>query len=329
MSAHVPTRCGPYLLLGEIARGGMAEIQFAVREQPRSALVAIKRILPSHAADPNYRRYFAAESLLNSHLQHPNVVRTLELGEAEGAPFLALEYIHGRALNRLLYVLRTHARRLPIPHAVFIAIEALRGLHYIHQATDASGRPLAAIVCDLSPSNIMVGYDGQVKVIDFGIATSRARFFEQIGMMKGKRSYMPPEQLRGLPLDQRVDVFAMAICLIELLTSEAAFSGKSEFEVEESIRNGRIPPLNQKVADLPAELDALIHTALHPDPARRPPTAAAFAESLAPFARIGRKGPVTHADVARLLDLYVPAVRRTDDERLAAVQARAAALPSA
>lgn len=321
MDASSGLTFGPFRLLGEISRGGMAEVQYAVQGDSREVL-AIKRILPEHADKPSFRRFFAAEVELTRALHHPKTVRAVDAGEIDGVPYLAMEYIHGRALNKVLSFLSTQGKRLPVPYAVYIAIQALEGLDYVHHAMHPDGRPLEAVLCDISPSNLMLGYDGRVVLIDFGIATSQARFFEQIGMLKGKKNYMAPEQLRGLPLDKRADIFSLGICLIELITAHSLFAGKSEFEIEESIRSGKLPSFVENAPPLPPGLEERIRRAVAVDPAERYPNAGEFAAALAPFARLGKGAPVTGADLGRLLALYLVPLKEQDDRQLAAVMGR-------
>ncbi len=259
------TRFGPYQLLGELARGGMAEVLFAASIEHDGPLLALKRILPEYRDNPHYRRCFDAELELARAFHHPAVVEAVDAGELHGTPYLAMEYVHGRALNRLLHAIRLQGRKLPLPHACYVALRALEGLEHVHHAKDAEGRPLDTVVCNLSPSNVLVGWDGAVKLCDFGISTSRARFSEQFGMIKGKKSYMPPEQLQGLPLDARADVFAIGLCLIELITSEPAFSQKTEFEVEQALRSGVVDQLEDRLSALPPRAVEILRGALAPD----------------------------------------------------------------
>ncbi|HLL55971.1 MAG TPA: serine/threonine-protein kinase, partial [Myxococcaceae bacterium] len=283
----------------------MAEVHFAIRREEMQRVFAIKRILPQHAADPSFRRFFSAEIELSKSLHHPAVVETIDHGEVDRSPFLAMEYIHGRALNRLLYALGAQGRRLPVPFAVYIAMKALDGLDYIHHARDPEGRRIDAVICDISPSNIMVGYDGSIKLIDFGIATSRLRFFEQIGMLKGKKNYMSPEQLRGLPLDHRADIFAMGLCLFELITAQAVFSGKSDFEVEEAVRSGKLPQLSERAPNLPAGLEEVVHRAVALSPDERYSSAGDFARALEPYAKLGKGNAVGPKELAKVLPVYI------------------------
>ncbi len=309
----------------------MAEVQYAIRRQQDQVpqLVAVKRILGQYVEDQNFRRFFAAEAELTRALKHPNVVDAFDAGSVEDQPYIAMEYIHGRALNRVLYLINIQGKRLPIPYAVFIAMQAAEALDYVHRAVDDRGRPLNAILCDISPSNVMLAYDGRVKLIDFGIATSQVKFFEQIGMLKGKKNYMAPEQLRGLPLDHRADIFSLGLCLIELLTGEALFVGKSEFEVEESVRSGRLPTYKERVPNLSPDLNAVIERSLAMDPEQRFATAGEFAQALRPFAKLS-KGPVQGADLAKVLALYLTQQLAKDNERLAAIEeSLARAVPNA
>jgi serine/threonine-protein kinase len=311
---------GPYVLLGEIARGGMAEVHYAVHTGTSEPLLALKRILPHFTADESFRRFFSAESLLTRSMNHANVVKAVDTGESDGAPFLVMEYIHGRATNRVLSQLASLGKRLPIPYAVYVAVQALEGLDYVHRTTDSQGRPLDVVLSDVSPGNLMLGYDGTVKLIDFGIATSRMKFFEQIGYSKGKKTYMAPEQLRGLPMDHRADIFAMGTCLLELLSSKTAFSGFSEFEIEEMVRSARLPPVSALVKNPPPGFEEVVKRSLCASREERYPTAASFADALRPYARLGRGRQVDAAAMADLLKLLIPDLIHSDDARLLQVQ---------
>ncbi len=320
---------GPYQLLGEIAHGGMAEVHYALRrEDPAASVVALKRILPQFNADLSFRRFFTAEANLSLCLRHPQVVTSLEAGEVGGEPYLALEYLHGRALNRVLHALLVEGKQLPLPYAVHLTVLALEGIHHVHEATDDSGRPLNAILCDVSPSNMMVSYDGRLKLIDFGIATSNLKLFDQIGLLKGKKTYMAPEQLRGLPLDRRADLYAMGLCLVEFISGRPLFAARSEFEVEEMVRTGKLPALPKRAFELPARLGEIVERALAFDPADRYPTAEAFAADLRPFARLGKGNPIQQEDLARLLGFYVRPFIEQDDLRLREALARAGKGPA-
>src|SRR5262249_39668098 len=150
---------GEYELLDELSRGGMAQVHYAIkRRDPQRKLFALKTILPQYASDSNFRRFFSAEIDLTRALNHPNIVRVTDWGDVDGQPYFAMEYIHGRSLNRILQNFAQQGKRLPVPHATYVAIQALEGLEHAHQATDAQGRPLHIVMCDISTSNLMVGY---------------------------------------------------------------------------------------------------------------------------------------------------------------------------
>jgi eukaryotic-like serine/threonine-protein kinase len=295
----------------------MAEVLFASDPRWPGEVRAIKRILPKHAADVQFRRFFAAEAELTCQLRHPNVISTLSAGEADGTPFLVMEYLHGLALNRILMLLAKQGKRLPVPYAAYIGMKALEGVHYVHDALDREGQPMEIVLCDVSPSNIMVGYAGEVKVIDFGIATSRVRFLEQLGTFKGKKHYMAPEQLRGDTLDRRTDIFALGLCLFEMLSGQPTFAQLTVFETEEAIRSGRIPSLADRAPHLPPALVDVVGRALRVEKAERFSTAADFAAALQPFTLLGKGGrQIGPEALARTLGLFVAPQKREDDSRL-------------
>ncbi len=321
-----PENFGPYLLLGKLADGGMAHLHHAVHRERPERVLALKRILPKHAEDPEFRRFFALERGLSCALSHPNVVQAVDEGTVDGTPYLAMEYIHGRALSRILTLARQLNRRLPLPHGVALGVQALAGLEYVHHARTRDGTELGAVLCDLSPSNMMVGYDGVLKLIDFGIASSRFKYIEQLGMLRGKKNYLAPEQLRGQPLDLRADLYAAAVCLVEILTSQPLFQHKSEFEMEEALRTGHLPSFTDRIPDFPPALAEVIGRALSLQPEDRYPSAAEFARALIPFTLTARGEPVGPPQIAQAIQPFVSAARREDDAHLARIgqEARAA-----
>ncbi len=309
---------GRYRLLGELAQGGMAEVHYAVRlDDPALNLLAVKRALPALAENPDYRTYFETEMALARELRHPKLVQFVDCGLVGQVPFLALEYVHGRGLHRILKSLRAQRKRLPLPCAAYIAKEILEALDYVHQARDSAGRPLYVVQCDVSPSNILVSWEGEAKLIDFGIANSSLHALEQIGVLKGKKSYMAPEQLRGLPLDHRADIFSMGACLYELLTGESLFARDGgEFAIEEAVRTGSVRPLSKSVPGLPEGLDDVFLRAMAVDRDQRFSSAGEFAAELEPFARLGRGEPMTPQVFARILRSSVDELIREDDRRV-------------
>lgn len=311
---------GPYTLLGEIARGGMAEVLFARRnDTPTGELCALKRILPIHRNEPTFMRFFQAEAQLALQLKHQNLVETLEAGEVDGIPYLAMEYLHGRSLSRLIQAFSTRATRLALCYGAYVGVRALAGLEAAHQARDAAGNPLCAVLCDISPSNVVIRYDGEVKLIDFGIAVSRAKLMEQIGWLKGKKHFMAPEQLRGMPVGPPADVFSLGLTLLNLFAGAPVRAEKSEFELEEAIRQARLPRLDALRPEVPLALADVLARALAKEPGDRYPSALEFAAALAPFACLGKGQPVTAADFAKVLAAFVPSLKVEDDIRLGQV----------
>jgi eukaryotic-like serine/threonine-protein kinase len=286
-SAADPTPFGKYLLLGLIARGGMAEVY---RARPRPAdgakvadnnrLLAIKVMRPQLAREPRFVDMFHREGKLALLLQNRCIVETLELGQHDGRHFITMEYIGGRDLTQVLRRCQETQQRIPVPHAVYIAARIAEGLHFAHTLIGPDGRPLNIVNRDVSPSNVRLSYDGDVKLLDFGIAQALVKFTSEIGILKGKFSYMSPEQIRGMPLDARTDVFSAGIILHEMLTTEKLFRGDTEFALMEKVRKAEVPAPSDFNRRVTPELDAIALRALSRDVADRYQTAAQFAAAL-------------------------------------------------
>ncbi|HWB79491.1 MAG TPA: serine/threonine-protein kinase [Nannocystaceae bacterium] len=275
------TQLGRYTLLRRFAIGGMAELYLAHQRGAEgfAKLVALKRILPHLAAEPQFTRMFLDEARLAATLQHPNIAQVLDFGEHDGEHYLTMEYVHGR---HLLDVLRAHGgKALPLPVALGIVSDVARALHHVHEQRGHDGRPLGLVHRDVSPSNVLISYEGAVKLTDFGIAkamelTSATR----TGTFKGKLGYAAPEQCRGEPIDRRADIFALGILLYETTTGARAFSGPNEFAVLGRVARGDYVPPLEVDPEYPAWLAPVIARALALDPAQRPPTAGALADEL-------------------------------------------------
>lgn len=221
-------RIGRYEVVTPLGTGGMAQVLVARARGPEGLgrLVALKRILPHLSADPVMVQQFLDEARIGLQLAHPNLVTVYDIGEAQGAYYIAMELVRGVDLHRLL-----HASKAPLPAAVAVAVvvQGLRGLHAAHMLQGEDGAPLHLVHRDLSPHNLMVGFDGRVKVLDFGVAKARAqRTVTLPGIIKGKPLYMSPEQARGERLDGRSDLFAMGLILYEALTGQCAFDRGDE-----------------------------------------------------------------------------------------------------
>ncbi|MBC8073500.1 MAG: serine/threonine protein kinase, partial [Deltaproteobacteria bacterium] len=296
------TQLGRYTLLRRFAVGGMAELYLAHQRGAEgfAKLVALKRILPHLACDPQLTRMFLDEARLAATLDHPNIAAVLDFGEHDGEHFLTMEYVHGR---HLLDVLRAHAGRpLALPVALGIVSDVARALHHVHEQRGHDGRALGLVHRDVSPSNVLLSYEGAVKLADFGIAkamelTSATR----TGTFKGKLGYAAPEQCRGEPIDRRADVFALGILLYETTTGARAFSGPNEFAVLGRVARGDYVPPLELDPDYPAWLAPVIARALALDPGQRPATAAALADELdeLAYATFERSSPTRVATMMR------------------------------
>ncbi|HVV83753.1 MAG TPA: serine/threonine-protein kinase, partial [Kofleriaceae bacterium] len=276
-----PVPFGDYTLFGLIARGGMAEVYRARRRDDAAGrLLAIKVMRPQLAREARFVDMFHREGQLALLLRNRCIVETTEVGEVDGRHYIAMEYIGGRDLTQVLRRCQETQARLPVPHAVYIAARIAEGLHVAHTLTDAEGRPLNIVNRDVSPSNIRLSYDGDVKLLDFGIAQALMKFTSEIGVLKGKFSYMSPEQIRGMPLDARTDVFSTGIILHEMLTTEKLFRGDTEFALMEKVRKAEAPPPSTFNRRVTPELDAVVLKALARDVADRYQSAAALQADL-------------------------------------------------
>jgi len=289
-------RIGRYEPIRRLAVGGMAEIFLArlpgVGIEGFEKLVVLKRILPQHALDPELLRMFVDEARLSATLTHPHVTEVHDVGTDGDAPFFAMEYVHGANLRELLRANAAAAggpgAPLPLAHAIGIVAAAAAGLHYAHERAGPRGEPLGIVHRDVSPSNVLVSYDGAVKVSDFGIAKwAYQRTRTQEGTLKGKFAYMSPEQCRGRAVDRRSDIFALGTILYELTTGAAPFSGDSDLEILNWIATGaaKAPLWPAEAGVYPPALSAIVMRALAPDPTDRYPTMQAFQIALETFAR--------------------------------------------
>ena len=232
--SFTPRRFGKYLLLERIGRGGMAEV-YRSKTFGAAGFVkecAIKKILTSLLDDDQFVRMFIDEAKLTAFLNHPNIVQVLDLGEIDGHLFIAMEYVAGKDLLDVLARSARRGIRIPVELTLHIATEMLKGLDFAHKARDSKGEPMGIVHRDVSPSNILISYDGQVKVGDFGIAKSQLQSSKtEVGTQKGKTGYMSPEQVTGGVIDRRSDLFAAAVILFEMLTMTRLFKAKNDLEV--------------------------------------------------------------------------------------------------
>jgi eukaryotic-like serine/threonine-protein kinase len=260
-----------------MATGGMAEIWLArVRGiEGFQKLVTVKKILPHLARDPEFLRMFIDEARIAATLQHPNVVQVYDIGESAGQYFFAMEYIHGQDLSRILRRAMKGRDRVPLEHALTIGMGMCAGLHYAHEKVGFDGHPLKLVHRDVSPQNVMVGFDGGgVKVLDFGVAKAAARSgVTRDGMLKGKTPYMSPEQCLATELDRRSDIFSMSILLWELTTTRRLFREDGEYATLKAITETDAPPPSSVFPEYPPALERIVMKGLARDPAERWQTA--------------------------------------------------------
>lgn len=299
MPAFQRTHFGNYVLLDRIGVGGMAEIFLATARgiEGFEKRLVIKRILPMLSHDEQFVRMFVEEAKLCVALRHPNIVQVYDLGEIERQYFIAMEYVDGRDLLKTLGACGQRRVGFPTDVALYIVMEVLKGLNYAHQLRRPDGEPLGIIHRDVSPSNVLLSYDGEVKIGDFGIAKASTREKTATGILKGKFGYMAPEQVTGDPIDHKADIFAMGIVLYELLTGHRLFAGKNEIDVLERIRDGVIEPAPRRYrADLDEELEEIVLRALALDREARFASAGDFHDAV--FDYVYRSG--AHVGPGRL-----------------------------
>jgi serine/threonine protein kinase len=290
-----------------IAVGGMAELYLTrtVGLEGFEKLACVKRILPEYTDDPGFVTMFLGEARLAATLHHPNIAQVYDIGHEHGEFFFSMEYVHGEDLGRLVAASNEYGVPISLDCALTIAAGLSAGLHHAHDKTAADGKPLGVVHRDVSPTNVLVSYDGAVKLVDFGIARAGGDPSSMPGL-KGKISYMSPEQARGRPLDRRSDVFSVGTILYELTTGQLPFVDKTEFGVLQRIIHGQVEPPSAVVPDYPAALEAIVMQALALDPDRRFPTALALQNQIEDFAHDNRIR-VSPLVLARVMSALFPA----------------------
>ena len=274
---------GPYELGERLGLGGMAEVFVAYRAGPHgfAKKVALKRILPELAQDPRFVAMFCDEARISAPLCHPNIVQVIDFGESQGELFMAMEYVEGVSLAKLLRYVSGRRERFPLGAALFIAHEVLSGLSFAHHACDENGNPLSIVHRDVSPGNVLIGRAGDVKLADFGIV--RSAYVDRRtypGELKGKVGYMSPEQVMGVEVDPRSDLFTVGIILSEMLLARPLFSGQNEFDILTKIYEADLSSLDKYGADLTPGVRDVLQQALAKAPADRFDSAREFADAL-------------------------------------------------
>jgi uncharacterized membrane protein affecting hemolysin expression len=277
-------RIGPYVLQQKVARGGMAELYLAdyVRDDGFRRRVAVKRILPHLAGNQNFIKMFTREARVAALLQHPNVVQIFDYGNIENAYFIAMEFIDGKNLGE---VLKQLGHGLPVEIAVFIMSQICKGLDYSHnKKDDTTGEPFKIVHRDVSPQNLLISYQGEVKISDFGISKARSEpSLTQAGVVKGKLAYLSPEQALGESIDHRADIYALGLVFYETLTGKRVYEFGNEVDAIRTIPAMAIEPLHNAISDIPQELSRIVMTCLEKQKDARYQSAAAVHADLVAF----------------------------------------------
>jgi TonB family protein len=326
-----PDRFGQYELLERIASGGMAELFRARRSgvEGFQKIVAIKKILPHIADNDEFITMFADEAKVAAQLNHPNIVHIYDLGKIEaGGYFIAMEYVEGTDLRTILRTGREVGTPLPIPLAVYVASKVASALDYAHRRRDARGEELRIVHRDVSPQNILISYEGEIKLCDFGIAKADRKVSRtESGSLKGKLQYMSPEQAWGKPIDHRSDLFSLGCVLHEMLTGERLFRGDSDMTILELVRKADVPPPSRINPDVPAALDQIVLKALAREPGDRYGTGSEMLRDLEAILYSYTPAPGS-ADVAIYLNRLREAKAAPAPETLAAPRPAAAEKPA-
>jgi serine/threonine-protein kinase len=279
-----PRTIGRYILYGEIASGGMATVHFG-RLQGAAGFarsVAIKRLHPQYAKDPDFVAMFLDEARLAARISHPNVVPTLDVVAQEDELFLVMEYVKGVSLSRLSRASKQRGERIPLTIVASIVSGMLNGLHAAHEAKDETGQPLHIVHRDVSPQNVLVGTDGVPRVLDFGVAKAVGRVQgTREGQLKGKLPYMAPEQITTGAATRQTDIYAAAVVLWEVLVGRRLFSGDNEANIMSLVLAGEVPHPSHLVPGLPVDFDRIVLRGTDPDPEGRFATAREMASEIA------------------------------------------------
>jgi serine/threonine protein kinase len=281
------TKLGRYEVLKQLAKGGMADLLLARTNglEGFERHVVIKRIRAEQARNAKFVEMFVTEARLAGALHHHNIVQVQDIGEENGRHYFAMEYVHGEDLRKLLHTLFERNQKLPLEHLISIVATVAAALHHAHEAKGADGKALNIVHRDVTPANILVSYDGNIKVVDFGIAKAAASAVEtDRGVLKGKVPYMTPEQCTGQKVDRRSDIFSLGIVAYELATSRRLFKGDTDFMTMSAIVTGEVPRPSKFRLDIPSKLEGIILKALARSPVDRFQTADEMRNALETYA---------------------------------------------
>src|SRR5439155_8237781 len=303
---------GPYRLLERVALGGMAEVFKAKRSgvEGFEKIVAVKRLLPHLSNNKEFVDMFVDEAKMVAGLTHPNVVQIFELSRVDKSYYIAMEYVHGRDLRSILRRARDRGTRMPLELCALVASRVCSALEYAHRKKDDRGRPMMIVHRDISPQNILISFEGEVKLTDFGIAKAASKAtITEVGALRGKLLYMSPEQAWGKPMDRRSDLFSLGIVFYEMVTDQKPFLGNSEVSILETVRECKVAPPRTLNPRIPESLERVVMKALERDPDRRYQDAADMSRDLEAVMRESQPPP-SPAALARLMEnLYEPRER--------------------
>lgn len=292
-----------YNLIEKLEAGGMAEVFLgeATSVQGFKKKVAIKRVLPHLASHTSFIGMFLDEARLGARLSHANVVSVFDIGKADNSFFLVMEFVDGTNLKKVMETLRVKRKPFPLKDAIYIGMETCRGLSYAHELLDDDGGPLDLVHRDVSPPNILISKRGEVKVTDFGLAKARTQLERtDPGVVKGKFSYLSPEVANGQPADERADIFALGVCLWEMLAGRRLFLGETDYETVQAVSTAAVPSLVGTHPEVDESFDAIIQKALARRPKDRFQSAREFGDALASFL-FHHQMKVTSDDIASLV----------------------------
>jgi serine/threonine protein kinase len=293
-----------YRITERVAAGGMAEVFRGIAEsmQGFKKNIAIKRILPNLTKNKKFVAMFLDEARLSLSLQHANIVQVFDIGHSEDTYFIVMEFVDGIDLKALTEWRRRIGRRIPIAHTLYIVMEICKGLSYAHEMLNPeTGRPLGIVHRDISPPNVLISKQGEVKVVDFGLAKATSQIeTTDPGVVKGKMSYLSPEAARGEEVDFRADIFAVGILLYELLSGKRLFYGETDYQTVELVRNAKIPPLKAQNPQVEPELEDVVRKALARRASDRFDSATDLQDALAHYS-YSRGLKVISRDIAELV----------------------------
>jgi len=308
---------GRYQLLKKIASGGMGQVLLAKKGQDDfEKLVVLKRILPHLVEDEEFFTMFRDEAKITMRLDHPNIARINEFGVEGGVHYIEMEYVAGEDMRRIEKRAAAVGKGIPIGVIIRIIADAAAGLDFAHKARDAKGAPLNLVHRDVSPQNVLVGFDGSVKLIDFGVAKAAGRSqHTATGILKGKFPYMSPEQAQGEDLDCRSDVFALGIVLWEQLTGRRLFKGENDLATQRLVRACQVPAPSSVEPSVPTGLDPIALKALAKDPKDRFQDAAELRNALEDFA-LQNAIPTSASNLFSFMqELYAERIAKEADPR--------------